>query len=294
MEREDNIFIVGTRGSVLALAQTNMLLEQIKSVNPGIIFQIKTIKTSGDLGLIQEIGAFVKEVENALIQGEIDLAVHSYKDMPTSQPKGLDVACVPLRGEHRDCLITKHNTSLMDLPMGAKIGTSSQRRAFQLNKLRPDIQVVPIHGNIITRMGKVESGELDAVILAFAGLQRVNMPERAGYIFENSEILPAVAQGALAIEIREDDKRTRNIIAKIHDRNTEKAVTAERAFLKALGGGCRMPMAAFAHCEENNILMEGLYCSEDGSRIDRITGIGDIAHPSILGENLAAELLAKF
>ncbi len=285
---------VGTRGSVLALAQTNMLLGQIKAANPGVEFNIKTIKTSGDLGLIQEIGAFVKEVESALLNGEIDLAVHSYKDMPVEQPKGLVVSCVPLRGEHRDCLVAKNNANLMDLPRGAKIGTSSLRRSFQIKNLRPDVEVIPIHGNIITRMNKVENGELDAVVLALAGLNRVGMSEKASYVFETGEFLPAVSQGALAIETRSGDARTSEIVRKIHDVNTEIAVRAEREFLRAAGGGCRMPMAAFARIEGNDIFVDGMYCNEDGSRMEKASISGSTTEAIMLGRKLANELLGRF
>ena len=285
---------VGTRGSVLALAQCNMLLDQIKAANPHVTFVIKTIKTSGDLGLIQEIGAFVKEVENELLKAEIDLAVHSYKDMPVAQPAGLSVACVPLRGEHRDCLVARNNQKLQDLPIGAKVGTSSLRRSYQIKKLRPDVQVISIHGNIITRMNKVDSGELDAVILALAGLQRVGMEDRATHIFETNEFLPAVSQGALAIEIRENDTVTKEIIRKIHDEKTEIAVSAEREFLSALGGGCRMPMAAFARIEGENLFVDGMYCNEDGSRMEKASASGEVNNAKEIGKKLAQELLKRF
>ena len=285
---------VGTRGSVLALAQSNMLLDQIKAANQGVQFVIKTIKTSGDLGLIQEIGAVVKEVENALLKGEIDLAVHSYKDMPVEQPEGLVVSCVPLRGEHRDCLVSRDNILFNDLPSGAKIGTSSLRRSFQIKNLRPDLEVVPIHGNIITRMNKVESGELDAVVLALAGLNRVGMRERASHVFSTEEFLPAVSQGALAIETRSGDLRTAGIVRSIHDSNTEIAVRAEREFLRAAGGGCRMPMAAFARIEGNNIFVDGMYCNEDGSIMEKTSVSGSTTEAERVGRKLATELLGRF
>ena len=278
----------------MALAQTNMLLNQIKAENPGVEFTIKTIKTSGDLGLIQEIGAFVKEVENALLKGEIDLAVHSYKDMPVEQPFGLVVSCVPLRGEHRDCLVSKNNILFNDLPAGSRIGTSSLRRSFQIKNLRPDLVVVPIHGNIITRMNKVESGELDAVVLALAGLNRVGMQDRASLVFNTDEFLPAVSQGALAIETRSGDSTTSGIVRKIHDVDTEIAVRAEREFLKAAGGGCRMPMAAFARIEENNIFVDGMYCNEDGSIMEKASVSGSKTEAERIGKKLAQELLGRF
>ncbi len=294
MSNQDTVKLtVGTRGSVLALAQSKMLLGHIQAANPNVTFEIKTIKTSGDLGLIQEIGAWVKEVEHALINGDIDLAVHSYKDMPVEQPDGLSVSCVPIRGEHRDCLVSRDNLSFKDLPMGASIGTSSLRRSYQIKALRPDLNIVALHGNIITRMNKVSDGELDAVVLALAGLNRVGMQDRAGYIFEIEEFLPAVAQGALAIETRSDDTFTKEIVRKIHDIETEIAVCAEREFLKAAGGGCRMPMASFARIVNDTIVLEGMYCNEDGSKMVKAQIQGPKHDAASIGKALANELLAK-
>lgn len=290
----NNKFIVGTRGSKLAVSQTKLLLHELEKANPGVEFEIKTIKTSGDFGMLEQFGAFTKEVETELYNKTIDLAVHSLKDMPTKLPEGLVVACVPLRGEHRDCLISKNHIQLHELPQGAKVGTSSLRRVYQLRKMRPDLNIIPMHGNIITRMERVEHGEFDAIILALAGLQRVGMEYKASQVFETDEMLSAVSQGALAIEIREGDERTREMVSKITDKKTELAVEAERSFLMALGGGCRMPIAAFAKVNDEQILIDGLYCSAEGDWMQKASISGKPEEASALGKQLAEGLLTKF
>jgi hydroxymethylbilane synthase len=292
VQADNNLYQVGTRGSKLAVSQTELLLSWIKERKPQAQFNIKTIKTSGDLGLLQELGAWVKEVEIALRNGDIDLAVHSYKDMPTALPEGLVVASVPKRGAHQDCLITL-GKKLHELPSGARIGTSSLRRVYQLKKLRPDVEVVPLHGNIISRMEKVEKGELDGIILALAGLQRVEMEDRATQVFSTEEFLPAVAQGALAVEIRSDDRRTHEVVSSINDMATVQAVEAERAFLMALGGGCRMPMAAFAEVSDGKLTLDGLYYTQDGSKMVRQQITGSPEEAARLGAELGKELLRK-
>jgi hydroxymethylbilane synthase len=265
----------------------------LEEVNPGLGFDIKTIKTSGDEGL-EVLGAFVTEVEQELRRRHIDLAIHSLKDMPTVLPSGVFVASTPLRGEHRDCLIARNNMKLSDLPKGARIGTGSLRRSYQLKALRPDLEVVPIRGNIITRMGKIEKGEVDAVVLAAAGLDRVNMSDRISQIFSIEEMLPAVSQGALAIEVREDDKATIDIVKRIDDNATSQAVIAERAFLMALGGGCRMPIAAYAEIKDGNLILQGMLCTEDGTRTEKATMEGLATEAAKTGKELAALLLGRF
>lgn len=283
---------VGTRGSLLAVSQTQLILDELKARNPHVSFEIVTIKTSGDEGK-EVLGAFVKEVEMELRAKNIDLAVHSYKDMPTTLPEGVFVACTPVRGEHRDCLITPGGKQLMDLRQGARIGTGSLRRGYQLKAIRPDLEMVPIRGNIVTRMSKTENGELDAVVLAAAGLERVNMRARISQVFTEEEMLPAVAQGVLAIEVREDDADTIALVKTITDDNTMHAVDAERAFLSGLGGGCRMPIGAYARIENNVLTIDGLIYTEDGTRVAKGNRIGDPKKAVEIGSALAEELLEK-
>jgi hydroxymethylbilane synthase len=265
----------------------------LQKANPGLECEIKTIKTSGDEG-IDILGAFVKEVELELKRGNIDLAIHSLKDMPTQLPSGVCIGAMPERGEHRDCLISRDNKLLHELPAGAKIGTSSLRRAYQLKKIRPDLELVSIHGNIITRMKKVEDGIVDAVVLATAGLDRVNMSEKVTQVFTESEMLPAVSQGILALEVREDDPETMAIVKKITDPLAESAAAAERAFLTALGGGCRMPIGGYARMKNGKLVLDGIMFNEDGSRFEMSTISGDPKDSNQLGTDLGRMLLARF
>ena len=293
MVNASKLLLAGTRGSLLAVAQTKLLLGQLMDAVPGVSFDIKTIKTSGDEG-IEVVGAFVKEVEHELRKEQIDLAVHSLKDMPTELPSGVVVACTPLRGDHRDCLIARDGMQLNDLPIGAKVGTSSLRRVYQIKLLRPDLELVPIRGNIITRMGKIDNGTVDAVVLATAGLERVGMQDKITQIFSLDELLPAVAQGALAIEVREDDAEVTAIVKSIHNEYTEWAVLAERAFLTALGGGCRMPIAAYADIKEGNMTLRGMMFSENGDQMEQGTIDGPAQDAAIIGKTLAETLLSRF
>jgi hydroxymethylbilane synthase len=287
-------FKVGTRGSDLAVAQTMLVLGALRKANPGVSFEIRTIKTSGDEGKLEVVGAFVKEVENELREGKIDFAIHSYKDLPVSLPDGLEIASIPKRADVSDCLIARDGNRLKDLPPNAKIGTSSLRRIYQLQRMREDLDIVPVHGNIISRMRKVWEGELDAVVLATAGLQRLDMQEKATQTFNIGDILPAVGQGALGIEVRSDDSWTKALVNSINHPDTYAAVTAEKAFLEAIGGGCRLPMAAFAYIMGDKLLMEGMFCSEDGVRMERANLTGKIESPEKTGKLLAQNLLASF
>jgi hydroxymethylbilane synthase len=266
----------------------------LKTVNPGIKFEIQTIKTSGDEGKLEVVGAWVKEVEHALYRNEIDLAVHSLKDMPTALPEGVKLGALPQRGETRDCLISRSNKKLFELEPGAKVGTSSLRRVYQLKLLRPDLQVVPMRGNIITRMNKIENLEVDAIVLAAAGLERVQMSDRIAQIFSYEEMLPAVAQGILAVEVRDNDEETFNIVHKIHSRNSELQARAERAYLTALGGGCRMPIGAIAQIEGNTLQLAGMLSDEKGEQIEYDRVHASLNYPEAAGQELASKMLAKF
>jgi hydroxymethylbilane synthase len=285
--------LVGTRGSLLAVTQTKLVMDLLQKANPGLEYEIIKIKTSGDEGK-DVLGAFVKEVEQALKNGQIHLAVHSLKDMPTQLPSGVCIGAMPFRGEHRDCLVSKDKLKFNELAIGAKIGTSSLRRAYQLKELRPDIEVVPIHGNIITRMKKVEDGTLDAVVLAAAGIERVDMEHKISHIFSEKEMLPAVSQGILALEVREDDAETMEIVKAITDIYSEHAAAAERSFLLALGGGCRMPIGGYARMENNEMVLDGIMFNEDGSRFEMATLKGEPEHSAELGSRLGKILLERF
>ncbi len=288
-----NKLIVGTRGSLLAVSQTKLVLGMLQKANPGLEYEIKTIKTSGDEGK-DILGAFVKEVEQELKNGRIDLAVHSLKDMPTVLPSGVCIAAMPTRGEHRDCLVSRDNMSIHELPHGAKVGTSSFRRIYQLKLLRPDLVISPMHGNIITRMKKVEDGIFDAIVLAAAGLERVNKQERIAYLFSEKEMLSAVSQGILALEVRKDDPKTMAIVSKITDINSEHAAAAERSFLSALGGGCRMPIGGYSRIENGELVLDGIMFNEDGERFETGSVRGSTTDARKLGETLGKELLGHF
>ncbi|MFQ5676284.1 MAG: hydroxymethylbilane synthase, partial [bacterium] len=244
------ILRVGTRKSALAKAQTNWVVKRLQSFHPGLEIEIKEVVTTGDKMLdisfdnMLDKGVFVKEIEEQLLAGAIDLAVHSMKDLPTECPDGLIIGATPERADPRDVLVTKLNVNLDEMPDGARIGTSSLRRKAQLAHLRPDFEIIPIRGNIDTRLGKAESDDYDGIILAAAGLSRMGWLDRVHEFLSCSMMIPAVGQGALGIEVRENDGRTLRLIEPLTDSKTEMAVKAERAFLSGMGGGCQTPMGA--------------------------------------------------
>ncbi|MFN4218561.1 MAG: glutamyl-tRNA reductase [Candidatus Bipolaricaulia bacterium] len=285
--------IVGTRGSTLALAQTQQVIEHLRKSFSSIEFTTKVIKTSGDQGRLGEVGAFVKELEQALLRREIDLCVHSLKDMPTQLPEGLTIAAVPERTDPRDVLISRDGLKLMELRMGARVGTDSPRRAAQLLAVRPDIVIVPVRGNVDTRLRKLDKGQYDAIVLAAAGLTRLGLQQRITEYLSTDVMLPAPGQGALAVEIREDDERIRRIVTALDHAPTRAATAAERAFLRRLGGGCRIPIAAYARLVDNQLVIEGLVASVDGTQLFREKLIGDPMRPEEVGEKLAEHLLAQ-
>ena len=235
--------VVGTRGSKLALTQTNWVIDQLKERNPQVEFEVKIIKTKGDLiqhlslDKIGDKGLFVKEIEQQLLDKEIDIAVHSMKDMPSTLPAGLRFAGTPEREDPRDVLILKEGyKNIDDLPRGAKIGTGSKRRKYQLLKYRPDLEIVPIRGNIDTRIQKIKDENLDGIVLAAAGMIRAGMTEQISYYFPVDLMVPAPAQGALAIEIRENDLEIESLVNSIKDEVTQVRVAAERGFLIGVNG----------------------------------------------------------
>jgi hydroxymethylbilane synthase len=259
---------------------------------------VRTVHTTGDRRLepLSEIsgeGVFTKELETALLAGEIDIAVHSLKDLPTDIAHGLAVAAVTRREDPRDALVSRDGTPLAKLPRGARIGTGSVRRAAQLRLLRPDVKPVPIRGNVDTRLAKVESGEFDAVIVAAAALSRLDWLDRAVELISLEAMLPAPGQGALAVETRGDDAEVLRVVATIDDRDSRLATAAERAFLRRLGGGCRIPVAALATVEGSQLHLDGVVVDPQGRQAFRGEMTGAPADAESLGERLAASLLSE-
>ena len=263
---------IGTRGSPLALAQSNWVKEKIEATYPDARISLLKIKTKGDkvldspLAKIGGKGLFVKEIEEAMLRHDVDLAVHSMKDLPADLPEGLQIALYPEREDPRDAFVSTHYQTLSALPEGSSVGTGSLRRSAQLLHLRPDLQVVPLRGNVGTRLRKLETENLQAVILATAGLRRLGFSDRISQVLTAEEILPAVGQGALGLELRQDDTATREALQFLNHDKTEVTVRAERAFLKKLEGGCQVPIAAFSLIEGEGIRLQGLVAELDGRR----------------------------
>ena len=290
--------IVGTRGSRLARRQTESVVALLQERYPDCRLEVRAVRTTGDrrpepLSEISGEGVFTKELETALMAGEIDIAVHSLKDLPTDIAHGLAVAAVTRREDPRDALVSRDRTPLAKLPRGARIGTGSVRRAAQLRLLRPDVKPVPIRGNVDTRLAKVGSGDVDAVIVAAAALSRLGWLDRAAELIPLEAMLPAPGQGALAVETRADDAEVLRIVASIDDRDSRLATAAERAFLRRLGGGCRIPVAALATIKNGELRLDGLVVDPQGRQAFRGEMTGAPADAESLGERLAASLLSE-
>jgi len=317
--------VIGTRASRLALWQTNWVAQQLRALHPHIEIVIRTITTRGDthtdapLPQIGDKGLFTREIEAALVAGEIHCAVHSLKDLPTDsiviasreaakqspnreseiassrQPllamtHPLIVAAITEREDARDVLISRLNLSLDHLPRGARIGTSSLRRAAQLRARRPDLHIVNLRGNVDTRLRKAETEEYDAIVLAAAGVLRLGFANRITEFLPFDVMLPAPGQGALAVQVRADDAATLALVAPLDHAPTRAATTAERAFLRALGGGCQVPVAAYGEVNGNTLHLRGLVASEDGTRVVRGEVRGAVEQAEALGEKLAGML----
>lgn len=259
--------IVGTRGSKLALTQTHHVIEALKKIEPEYEFITKVIRTNGDDGDIQVMGAFTTAIQRALVKGEVDMAVHSFKDLPIENISGLRLAAISERADVRDILISRNGETFEELKKGAVIGTGSLRRQIQLKQLRPDIETKFIQGNLDSRIKKMMEGGYDAILLAYAGINRLGMIDKANYIFPAKDVLPAVAQGALAIEIRDEKGFVMDLVKQYNHEATQIATFAEREFLIALGGGCNYPIAAYAQVDNDRILIEGMFASDDGSLV---------------------------
>jgi hydroxymethylbilane synthase len=292
---------IGTRGSPLALAQAAAVGQALSTArgltSAGI--EVRIIKTTGDQiqnRLLADVGGkglFTKEIEAALAAGEIDLAVHSAKDMPTVLPDGLVISAYLEREDVRDVLVSRDGHSFADLPQGASLGTASIRREAQAKRLRPDIQIQPLRGNVHTRLRKVEDGEVDATILGMAGLNRLGLAAAITQILPVGEFLPAVGQGAVAIETREDDHETRELLAAINHAPTAIAVTTERAFLTVLDGSCRTPIAGYAVVSDIELVFRGMILQPFGGAAYETERTGAIVDASRLGADAGAELKSR-
>lgn len=294
---------IGTRGSPLALAQANETARRIAEADPAWAapgaLEIVTIRTTGDkmqAGPLAEIGGkglFTKEIEDALLAEEIDLAVHSMKDVPTWVPEGLVIECILPREDPRDAFISPVASSFMDLPPGAVVGTASLRRSAILLNRRPDLAVRTLRGNVDTRLRKIADGEADATFLALAGLRRLGKEDQVTAIVETDQMLPAVCQGAIGIECRGGDDATRALLAKIDHEPTRMRTIAERALLAGLDGSCRTPIAALAELAGESLDLRALIVRPDGSEIIETTRQGDAADAEAIGADAAAELRAR-
>jgi len=294
-----HLLTIGSRGSKLALFQANWVKSKLETAHSDIRVVVEIVKTSGDVFLdapLSQIGGkglFTKEIEDALLDGRIDLAVHSLKDLPTVLPAGLHLAAVSSREDVRDAFLSNKHRSLGALPNGAKVGTSSLRRQSQLLRLRRDLEVANLRGNLDTRIRKLDEGQYDAILLACAGLDRLGYQQRIVERLSVQQLCPAVGQGALGIETRELDDETQNRLQCLHHAPTHSAVTAERAFLRRLGGGCQVPIAGHAWIEESRLELLGVVASTDGRQLFRGQTSAPIEQAGELGAELAERLLAS-
>jgi hydroxymethylbilane synthase len=292
------ILRLGTRGSPLAMAQARLVREALAAAHGLDPRQIAlyVIRTTGDriqdrpLAEVGGKGLFTKEIEEALALGSIDLAVHSSKDMPTVLPDGLVLSAFLPREDARDAFISRKARSIMDLPRGAVVGTASLRRQAMVKRLRPDVSVVPLRGNVETRLRKIDQGAADATLLALAGLKRLGLADKAMAVLDTDEFLPAVGQGAIGIETRVADAKTRDMLAKINHADTAAALAAERAFLAVLDGSCRTPIAGHATVGAGRIRFRGLIVKPDGSAAHETTREGAVGDAETLGADAGSEL----
>jgi hydroxymethylbilane synthase len=291
------ILKIGTRGSKLALAQSRWVKEKIQTKHPRIKVELVRIKTTGDkitdsaLSKIGGKGLFVKEIEEALLNKQVDVAVHSMKDVPSELPAGLTLSTFPEREDPRDALICLESQTLEQLPRGALVGTSSLRRAAQLLHMRKDLHVEQLRGNVDTRLRKLESGDLQAIILATAGLKRLGIANRITQVISSEQILPAIGQGALGLETRQDDEYAINLIDFLNHEPTEVTVRAERAFLKRLEGGCQVPIAAVGCLKGKTVNLKGMVAELDGTKLVKGEINGGKERAEEIGITLANRLL---
>ncbi|MCS6953711.1 MAG: hydroxymethylbilane synthase [Bryobacterales bacterium] len=284
---------IGSRGSQLALWQARWVAQRLEEL--GEPSAIEIIRTTGDkitdvpLAKVGSKGLFTKEIEEALLEGRVDVAVHSLKDLPTELPRGLTLAAVPEREDPRDAMV---GARLADLPAGARIGTSSLRRAAQLRALRPDLVIEPLRGNLDTRLRKLDEGRYHAIVAACAGLKRLGYESRIAEVLEPALMCPAVGQGALAVETRDDAGRAHDICRRLDHPDTRAAVTAERAVLRAVGGGCQIPLGACARVADGVVHLMAVVAAPDGSSLIRLSDRGPAAEAEQVGWRLGSRLLA--
>jgi hydroxymethylbilane synthase len=291
--------LIGTRGSSLALAQTSQILDSLRKVSSNLRYEVIPIKTKGDK--MHDVGTaagegkslFTKEIEESLIEGKVDMAVHSMKDLTTDLPSGLVIAAVPERINPHDVLVSRNRKKFEQLPGGSRVGTSSARRKAQLLAARGDLEILDMHGNVDTRLRKLEGGEYDAIVLAAAGLIRLGLEKHVTEFLSKKVMLPAVGQGALAVQSRENDSEIRDLLSRIDHKSTRKAVEAERAFARKLGADCRTPIAAYAWLEDGKLAIDGLVASPTGKMLVRSRIVSDNPDAEKVGEELAESLLNK-
>jgi len=288
---------IGTRGSQLALWQANWVKSNLEGLYRDLQIELEVIKTSGDkildvpLAKVGGKGLFVKEIEQALMDGQIDIAVHSMKDMPGDLPDSLCIGVIPEREVPYDILISQGDKPIKNLPTGARVGTSSLRRASQLLYMRPDIEIFPLRGNLDTRIRKLTAEHLDAIILAGAGVKRLNLEHVISEYIDPDIILPAVGQGALCIEVRKADPPIHELIAPLDHAETNRIVKSERAFLKRLEGGCQVPMAAFGRIDADTLTLAGMVAETDGTIMHHQTISGAVSEAEAIGHELAGRLI---
>ncbi len=288
---------IGTRASPLARWQSDWVADQLRQL--GAEVEVVEITTQGDVQQTGPVaglglqGVFTKEIQAAVLAGRVDVAVHSLKDLPTEQVAGLVLAAVPLRKSPDDALLSNHATSLAELPVGARIGTGSLRRQAQLMQLRPDLQVAGIRGNVDTRIGKLDAGDYDAIVLACAGLERLDLAQRIVERLRPPQMLPAPGQGALALEAREEDGPIRTLLSQLDDLPSRQSTEAERMMLAELHGGCSAPIGAWGRIEQGQLTLDGLVATLDGKRMLRGTASGNPADASAVGQAVAEQLLAQ-
>jgi hydroxymethylbilane synthase len=294
--------LIASRGSELALWQARWVEGRVREAAPSAPVGIEVIRTTGDrvqdvpLSWIGDRGLFTKEIDAALLDGRADIAVHSLKDVPTRLADGLDLAAITEREDPRDVLLSRADLQarrIDDLPPGARIGTSSLRRRAQLSRLRPDLEIADLRGNLNTRLKRLDSGDYDGVLLAAAGVIRMGWRDRVSEWLDPARWLPAVGQGALAIVVRTGDEATRALVQRMHDPRTAAAVLAERAFLGALEGGCQVPIAALARVEREVVSIDGLVAGLDGSVVLRSSAAGPAERPAEVGRALARDLIDR-
>ncbi|MBN1905801.1 MAG: hydroxymethylbilane synthase [Deltaproteobacteria bacterium] len=289
---------IGTRGSKLAITQSSMIRDMILKQHPDTLVELLIIKTKGDkiidspLSKIGGKGLFVKEIEEALLEKRVDLAVHSIKDVPAELPHGLSIPIYPERENPADAFLSIKYKRFKDLPSGARVGTGSLRRSSQLLNKRPDLEIVAIRGNVDTRIKRLESGEFDAIILAAAGLNRLGLSSKITELLSPPDYIPAVGQGALGIEVRGNDIEFNRLLDFLNHNETALAVRAERAFLQRLEGGCQVPLGAYAFIDKGKIVIHGMVSDLTGNRVIKETLTGSIEQPEQAGKTLAEQLLA--